>query len=672
MLNRKFTFREDTETNGIEETSQLNSNETLLANTYDSLHSFVSSLRVLLDKGKDEAESFNDSTTEILNNISNLIKLILGNFISSYSAFVENSTSFKTMYHLSNINQSDIKSIIIKYLTPELTLQIETMLEMLGKDDVDGSFINKYDNNKIPLDDVKNLLIKIMLEFYNSIRKAGPQFVCRYLIDIIENELKYLEEENNGICVTNDLLKSNNTNYVALYQSVTHNEQLIKEYAALYKSTLISIAINLRNVLSNTTEPYISSQEIEKMNSTNIKTSVAYSIIQDILMKGRCVCNEYQNSKYESFISYQTIFSQNPEFLTLLAQLSKHEVTFMEIVGKTYEILKVAPSIPKILNTVGQMVTNTSAMFSMTIPNKFRNELYPLDESEETKMTIDGMFKEIYKLCVVNSFSNSMDAATQNVVKDKFSKFGFMLNKIIEGTRENKHDGPIILSFRILYLSVLISRIYIQEALFFNGEDKNESIETLFKLKMSTEEIIEYFKEFGIQIEKYMVEQYQKWLDTLYTKLKEFTQGNVSLSDRSVAEMVLKLYILLLGRVATYLNNENLKILQIKLRTGLGTAVKKFLKATVNIKEESKSYEMKLKQLTAKNRDSIDNGFGEIPLGDALKEIIKDQQISNLKIKYCCIFVLSTYQRFIPGNEDTIYDILGFDFAELNNFSFDY
>lgn len=671
MLNRKFAFREDTEINGIEETSQLNSNETLLANTYDSLHSFVSSLRVILDKGKDEAESFNDSTTEILNSISNLIKLILDNFISSYSAFVENSTSFKTMYHLSNISQSDLQKIIVKYLTPELTLQIETMLEMLGKNDVDGSFINKYDNNKIPLDDVKNLLIKIMLEFYNSIRKAGPQFVCRYLIDIIENELKYLEE-NNEICVTNDLLKSNNTNYVALYQGVIHNEQLIKEYTALYKSTLISIAINLRNVLSNTTEPYISSQEIEKMNSTNIKTSVAYSIIQDILMKARLVCGDHQDTKYESFISYQAIFSQNPEFLTLLVQLSKHEITFMEIVGKTYEILKVAPSIPKILNTVGQMVTNTSGMFSMTIPNKFRNELYPLDESEETKMSIDGMFKDIYKLCIMNSFSNSMDTATQNVVKDKFSKFGFILSKIIDGTKENKHDGPIILSFRILYLSVLISRIYIQEALFFNGEDKNESIETLFKLKMSTEEIIEYFKEFGIQIEKYMVEQYQKWLDALYTKLKEFTQGNVSLSDRSVAEMVLKLYILLLGRVATYLNNENHKILQIKLRTGLATAEKKFLKATVNIKEESKSYEMKLKQLTAKNRDSIDNGFGEIPLGDALKEIIKDQQISNLKIKYCCIFVLSTYQRFIPGNEDTIYDILGFDFAELNNFSFDY
>lgn len=670
MLNRKFTFNENTEINGIEETSQLNSNETLLANTYDSLHSFVNSLRVILDKDKGDAESFNDSTTDILDNISILIKLILDNFISSYSAFVENSTSFKTMYHASNINQNDLKNIIIKYLTPELTLQIQTMLEMFGKSDVKETFVNKYDNNKIPLDDVKNLLIKIMLEFYNSIRKAGPQFVCRYLIDIIENELKYLEE-NNGICVTNDLLKTDTT-YVTLYSGSNNNETLKKEYTTSYKSTLISIAINLRNVLSNTTEPYISSQEIEKMNSTNIKTSVAYSIIQDILMKARCVCSEYQNPSYENFITYQTIFSQNPEFLTLLAQLSKHEITFMEIVGKTYEILKVAPSIPKILNTVGQMITNTSAMFSMTIPNKFRNEEYPIDESEETKISIDTMFKEIYKLCVVNSFSNSMDTATQNVVKDKFSKFGFMLSKIIDGTRESKHEGPIILSFRILYLSVLISRIYIQEALFFNGEDKNESIETLFKLKMSTEEIIEYFKEFGIQIDKYMVEQYQKWLDALYTKLKEFTQGSSSLSDRKVAEMVLKLYILLLGRVATYLNNENHKILQIKLRTGIATAEKKFLKAVVNVKEESRSYEMRLKQLTAKNRDSIDNGFTEIPLGDALKEIIKDQQISNLKIKYCCIFVLSTYQRFIPGNEDTIYDILGFDFAELNNFSFDY
>ena len=669
MLNRKFAFREDTEINGIEETSQLNSNETLLANTYDSLHSFVSSLRVILDKGKDEAESFNDSTTEILDKVSILIKFILNDFIGSYSAFIENSTTFKTMYHLTNKN-IEVSKIIVKYLTPELTLQIETMLEMLGYSDIDGTFINKYDNNKIPLDDVKNLLIKIMLEFYNSIRKAGPQFVCRYLIDIIENELKYLKEGQDKICVTNNLLTSTSTQDV-LYGNVEKNTELINEYSSRYESTLISIAINLRNILSNTTEPYISSQEIEKMNSTTIKTSVTYSIIQDVLMKARLVCSEFQLPKYNNFITYQAIFSQNPEFLTLLAQLSKHEVTFMEIIGKTYEILKVAPSIPKILNIVGQMVSNSSAMFSMTIPNKFRTDLYPIEQTEEQKMTIDGMFKEIYKLCVVNSFSNSMDNVTQNSVKDKFSKFAYMLERII-ATITDKHEGPTILSFRILYLSVLISKIYIQEALFFNGEDKNESIETLFKLKMSTEEIIEYFKEFGIQIEKYMVEQYQKWLDALYTKLKEFTQGNVSLSDRSVAEMVLKLYILLLGRVATYLNNENHKILQIKLRTGLATAEKKFLKATVNIKEESRSYEMRLKQLTAKNRDSIDNGFSEIPLGDALKEIIKDQQISNLKIKYCCIFVLSTYQRFIPGNEDTIYDILGFDFAELNNFSFDY
>lgn len=669
MLNRKFAFREDTEINGIEETSQLNSNETLLANTYDSLHSFVSSLRVILDKGKDEAESFNDSTTEILDKVSILIKFILNDFIGSYSAFIENSTTFKTMYHLTN-KEVEVGKIIVKYLTPELTLQIETMLEMLGSHDIDGTFINKYDNNKIPLDDVKNLLIKIMLEFYNSIRKAGPQFVCRYLIDIIENELKYLKEGQDKICVTNNLLTSTSTQDV-LYGNVEKNTELINEYSSRYESTLISIAINLRNILSNTTEPYISSQEIEKMNSTTIKTSVTYSIIQDVLMKARLVCSEFQLPKYNNFITYQAIFSQNPEFLTLLAQLSKHEVTFMEIIGKTYEILKVAPSIPKILNIVGQMVSNSSAMFSMTIPNKFRTDLYPIEQTEEQKMTIDGMFKEIYKLCVVNSFSNSMDNVTQNSVKDKFSKFAYMLERII-ATITDKHEGPTILSFRILYLSVLISKIYIQEALFFNGEDKNESIETLFKLKMSTEEIIEYFKEFGIQIEKYMVEQYQKWLDALYTKLKEFTQGNVSLSDRSVAEMVLKLYILLLGRVATYLNNENHKILQIKLRTGLATAEKKFLKATVNIKEESRSYEMRLKQLTAKNRDSIDNGFSEIPLGDALKEIIKDQQISNLKIKYCCIFVLSTYQRFIPGNEDTIYDILGFDFAELNNFSFDY
>lgn len=671
MLNRKFAFREDTETNGIEETSQLNSNETLLANTYDSLHSFVSSLRVILDKSKEDIDSFNDTTTAILNIIADLIAYILNNFISSYSAFIEDSYSFKTLYHMSNVKFDNLKGIIVKYLTPELTMQIQTMIDMLGKSGVgnEDTFIYKYDNNKIPLDDVKNLLLKITLEFYNSIRKAGPQFICRYLIDIIENELKYLEA-NNGICVTNNLF-SENSNKITLYQNSIISSETINNYKDDYKSALISIAINLRNILSNTTEPYISAQEIEKMNYTSIKTSVAYSIIQDILMKARCVTSDNRSTEYEKFISYQTIFSQNPEFLTLLAQLSKHEITFMEIVGKTYEILKVAPSIPKILNTVGQMITSTSAMFSMTIPDKFRNEKYSVDESGNETSTIDEMFKDIYKICITNSFSNSLNDTTQKQVKDKFSKFGIMLSNIINKITGD-HEGPIILSFRILYLSVLISRIYIQEALFFNGEDKNESIESLFKLKMSTEEIIEYFKEFGIQIDKYMVEQYQTWLTTLYNKLKDFTQGSSSLSDRSVAEMVLKLYILLLGRVATYLNNENHKILQIKLRTGIATAEKKFLKAVVNVKEESRSYEMRLKQLTAKNRDSIDNGFNEIPLGDALKEIIKDPQINNLKIKYCCIFVLSTYQRFIPGNEDTIYDILGFDFAEINNFSFDY
>ena len=671
MLNRKFAFREDAETNGIEETSQLNSNETLLANTYDSLHSFVSSLRVILDKSQEDVDSFNDTTTDILNIIADLIVLILNNFISSYSAFIEGSYSFKTLYHMSNVKFDDLNGIIVKYLTPELTMQIQTMIEMLGKSGVgkEDTFIYKYDNNKIPLEDVKNLLLKITLEFYNSIRKAGPQFICRYLIDIIENELKYLET-NNGICVTNNL-SPENSNKTILYQNSTILSDIIDNYKRDYKSALISIAINLRNILSNTTEPYISAQEIEKMNYTSIKTSVTYSIIQDILMKARYVTSDNQSTDYEKFISYQTIFSPNPEFLTLLAQLSKHEITFMEIVGKTYEILKVAPSIPKILNTIGQMITSTSAMFSMTIPDKFRNDRYSVDESGNETSTIDEMFKDIYKICITNSFSNSLNDTTQQQIKDKFSKFGIMLSNIINKITDD-HEGPIILSFRILYLSVLISRIYIQEALFFNGEDKNESIESLFKLKMSTEEIIEYFKEFGIQIDKYMVEQYQTWLTTLYNKLKEFTQGSSSLSDRSVAEMVLKLYILLLGRVATYLNNENHKILQIKLRTGIATAEKKFLKAVVNVKEESRSYEMRLKQLTAKNRDSIDNGFNEIPLGDALKEIIKDPQINNLKIKYCCIFVLSTYQRFIPGNEDTIYDILGFDFAELNNFSFDY